>query len=98
MKTTAEKIAVMQAYEDGKRVMCQSDIGPAFGLDLDTNPGWNWDKNDYWVKPDPAEVWVNMYRSSNPVLHTEEENSKRTFCGSIDAGDRCAVHFREVIE
>ena len=51
MKTTVEKIAVMQAYVDGKEIECRSDDCPAW--DKTASPLWNWYKTDYRIKPEP---------------------------------------------
>lgn len=93
MKTTAEKIAVMQAFEDGKVVMCRP-----FGLaayHLGKEPSWNWGKYDYWVKPEPAEVWVNIYDDGDYKVYTSESEADTRF-SEICPG-RCAVHLREVM-
>lgn len=49
MKTTEEKIEIMQAYEDGKEIECE--INSAW-YDV-TNPNWNWDICDYRIKEEP---------------------------------------------
>lgn len=59
MKTTAEKIAVMQAYVDGKQIEIASDeVGsgrwyawPVFC----SSPEWNWEQNDYRIYEEPKE-------------------------------------------
>lgn len=59
MKTTAEKIAVMQAYEDGKTIAIISTSGgdsmEFSKADLFNGPLWDWVRNDYRIaepKPD----------------------------------------------
>ena len=53
---TKEKIAVMQAYEDGK--VCQirtrnvEDEWSDFQKNAQTNTGWNWERYDYRIKPE----------------------------------------------
>lgn len=52
---TKEKIEVMQAYEDGKPIEWKR---PGFGdwmaLTPSRNPNWNWSKETYRIKPEPA--------------------------------------------
>ena len=49
MKTTAEMIAVMQAYEDGKEIEYSNRDYPTWNK---TKPVWDWHRNDYRVKPE----------------------------------------------
>lgn len=57
--TTQQKVDVMLAYIDGKDVQCRSNkepIGPEIWLDYPRafgEPGWNWSRDVYRVKPDP---------------------------------------------
>ena len=54
MKTIEEKIAVMQAFADGKeielRLLTDSEYYDC------KNPGWNWGNYDYRVKPEPEYI------------------------------------------
>lgn len=54
MKTTAEKIAVMQAYEDGKEIEYSYKDCPAWKRA--TTPTWNWSTTDFRVKPEPEYI------------------------------------------
>jgi len=49
---TAEKIVVMQAFEDGKEIeyFCDESTSP---WRVTNNPEWCWDSCDYRIKPDP---------------------------------------------
>ena len=51
--TTAGKIAVMQAFEDGRRVEISGTSLVNWGLDL--SPDWDWDKCTYRTKPQTVE-------------------------------------------
>lgn len=60
MKTTREKIGVMEAFEQGEEIEIRS-----LTLKFDCaqwsrcpDPGWNWVEADYRIKPKPREVWV----------------------------------------
>ena len=46
MKTTAEKIAVMQAFADGKRIIMKN-IRLQTPIICDEEPEWNWADFDY---------------------------------------------------
>lgn len=49
--STAEKIAVMQAYEEGKQIQC---LYEEIWKDMDKEPVWNWGLVEYRVKPEPC--------------------------------------------
>jgi len=58
MKTLEEKIAVMQAFADGKKIEFLNVNGewtPA------SKPTWDWGTYDYRVKHEPRVIWVNEY-------------------------------------
>lgn len=54
MKTTAEMIAVMQAYEDGKEIEFYHNGYSKWRKSPD--PTWDWYRNDYRVKPEPEYI------------------------------------------
>jgi hypothetical protein len=59
MKTLQEKIAVMQAFADGKKIeICDSGVSNWRGS---INPTWNWDLCNYRVKHDPVVVEHEFY-------------------------------------
>jgi hypothetical protein len=56
MKTTKEKIEVMQAFERGEDVQVKHGQGQGYEWEelprvLDSEPIWAWSGNDYRVKP-----------------------------------------------
>mgnify|MGYP000892555230 CR=1 FL=1 len=57
MKTTAEKIAIMQASVEGKTIECE-DCGAWFVSPI---PKWDWRNYDYRIKRVPLTVWVIEY-------------------------------------
>lgn len=64
-KTTAEKIAVMQAYEDGKTIVVSVRSGnyPTEFKKSETHADaiWNWQSYDYAVKQEPDSIdWGNV--------------------------------------
>ena len=55
MSTTAEKIVIMQAYDDGKVITWPytrtgEDMDTA-QIDTDGELNWDWDSNDYKIAP-----------------------------------------------
>jgi len=63
--TTAEKIKVMQAFEDGRdiRFVIQGGgCGVISKCRQGDNPGWNWEEITYTiVTPSPPPLYVNVY-------------------------------------
>ena len=53
MKTAAEKIAVMQAYERGEKI----ELFNGVWVDC-CEPVWNWDACNYRIAPKPLECLV----------------------------------------
>ena len=51
MSTTKEKIAVMQAAEEGKTIQIRFGNKKEW-VDLYTTPGWDWVRCEYRVKPE----------------------------------------------
>lgn len=62
MKTLADKIAVMQAFESGKKVRCRGrhETDPNSWVPCPT-PTWDWYHHDYEVVPEPVEFWSSVY-------------------------------------
>ncbi len=74
MKTTKEKIAVMQAHEDGK------EIRMALLADLDHwtasfNPTWDWPKIDYEVEPEPMVIYKIRIKDKQTLLSSQHYSS-----------------------
>lgn len=67
------KIAVMQAYEDGAAIDYR--MSAKDGWSPVTIPGWNWGEFDYRVTPIKKTVWINLYQDSPSMAHTH--NSKQ---------------------
>lgn len=53
MTTTAEKIAVMQAFERGDKVEFRTISG---GWAIHEDPSWNWSNTEYRVAPKPIDL------------------------------------------
>jgi hypothetical protein len=95
MKTTKEKMEVMQAFLDGKLLQRQSvDCPTGRWHRVGTEPAWNWFGIDYRVKPEPKVIWVNEYKSEFDVIrHSKEEAEEDAGSAAI----RVAVKYREVL-
>lgn len=74
MTTTAEKIAVMQAFEDGKEIE-HSANGVFWGQSQ--TPTWNWEALHYRIKPEPLAAWANLYPSGRMYTYSTKEGAER---------------------
>ena len=74
MKTLKEKIEVMQAALDEKEIEVlryDSDIWI-----ICYKPSFNWDINDYRIKPEPLEGWFNIYKDKAIGLYETKEEAE----------------------
>jgi len=62
MSTTKEKIAIMQAFEDGKVIQFRLK-GLAY-WDIVEKPAWNWDAFAFRIKPEPKKAMMQMWQNS----------------------------------
>jgi len=92
MKTTAEKIAVMQAYEDGKTIQVSmrgfaSGVTPCeLSKKSVKNPLWDWETYDYNIKKEPRTFYVNEYKDGSfGAAHSSADRAAiilaNTYCG-----------------
>lgn len=72
--TTAEKIAIMQAFEDGEEVQRYSKHYKEWVLEI--LPLWNWCQSDYRIKPQPKVIWVNEYEDGDNYGYDTLEGAK----------------------
>jgi len=94
MSTTAEKIAVMQAYDRGERVQMQTAgaDGPWFDIDISL---WNWRDCDYRIIPRKVECWAVIDRSGHFIdAYLTKEHAMTCSHGK----DRRVIKMREVTE
>lgn len=89
--TTAGKAAVMQAKADNPKLVVQvrqrQVVDPNW-YDLTGTPKWNWEWNDYRMKPaEPLRCWINVWHAPHvdkPMtgkVHTSREEAERTGIG-----------------
>jgi len=94
MKTTAEKIAVMQASLDGAEIQVNRSSTP----DIWGNTSylaWDWSTCDYRIKPQPQRLWVNEHKSGRAICHTSESIARD--CAGPEHS-RVAVEYVEVTD
>lgn len=100
MTTTAEKIKVMQAFENGECIQqkfkSESDIcwRGDWCKSSDSEPNWDWQALDYRVKPKPREIWVNEYEDGRHLAYNTKLDA-RDFVREDDV-IRKSVKYREV--
>ena len=92
MKTTAEMIEVMQAFDRGEKIECSSLTGNDFGAAV-IAPVWNWLEFDYRVVRKPAECWVWVFPSGRCGATFESEDQARRVASGNEGR---AVLMREV--
>jgi hypothetical protein len=64
MRTTKEKIAIMQAFEDGKPIEMKNASSAQWStlsMGKSADPIWNWGSCDYRIKQEPKVVYINYY-------------------------------------
>lgn len=63
--TTKEKIAVMQAYDDGKYVQVKTTDGMWIDAPV---PNWNWMACEYRIKPEVPKPTYTQYKSTDEMI------------------------------
>jgi len=91
--TTVEKIKVMQAWLEGKKIRYRSREGIWMLL----NPAplehcWNWEVFEYSLVPEPREIWVNL----RPKIGYGAAHITEASALAAGHGAEC-ICFREVI-
>jgi len=83
--TTEGKIAVMQAYIEGKKIEGRPKDAEAFGNAI---PLWNWAEFDYRVKPEPKYVPYDSVMEVDRDKWITPKNDTVLFrIGSLDTKD-----------
>ena len=90
---TKEKIAVMQAFEDGRAIF-ERPLFHGGVWKRCVNPAWNWVSREYMAKEEPREIWVNVCDNGDCMqIHNSEFDAK----GCISEGGK-TLKFREVMD
>jgi len=71
MKTTKEKIEVMQAYVDSKQI--QVWLSTTGWTDIVREPCWEWSDCDYRIKPEPKPPTYRPYESVEEMVEDFEK-------------------------
>lgn len=82
-------LPLVQALADGKTIQIKTVAGWYDNED----PTFTYIYDQYRIKPEPLECWVNVYPSCG-VAYQSEQKAKEN---AIDDCKRVAVHMREVI-
>ena len=87
MKTTVEKIAVMQAHEDGFKIKAIPRSGGELGT-IVLSPTWNWLDFDYDViePPTGSDIVRELLKGGKPVLCGISNESQEHADNGLDAG------------
>ena len=72
--TEQEIIKVVQGFLDGKQI--QSKLKIHYSWNDNPNPRWNFATNDYRIKPEPREWWVNINDKGMPYTWAKAEYGK----------------------
>lgn len=92
--TPDQIIEVVTAFKNGKKIESKfKDYSEAVWNDA-PNPYWDFSDKDYRVKPEPMELWVNVYDDGFGLGYANEVSALNR-AGTYFA--RKAVLFREVI-
>lgn len=84
MKTTAEKIAVMQAHEDGREIEYQPHHGAAW-VAIEFTPSWDWLSSDYRVaEPKPDSIDWSQVPDSYRFMARNENGTSALFKAEPD--------------
>jgi len=89
-----EKIAVMRAYKDGKKIEV-AVWGKQDTWQVVDEPQWNFWGDTYRVAKEPREYWMTMFHSMDnpcPTAFKSEEDARK----SAGLG-RIVVHMKEVL-
>ena len=95
-----EKIAVMQAYADGKRVeACGVGFGERDWYSFNEGIGvWNWDKFIFSIKPVPVSVFINKaIGASQKQMYSSKDSAAAARWGMATQWEWEGKEFKEVL-
>ena len=77
---TKEKIEVMEAFESGKPIQISDRFSGGWGdWTSDLAPAWNWEDNDYRVKPEPETFWIIKFRDNSLMAFADQKRASEVF-------------------
>ena len=95
MKDLKEKIEVMQAALDGEEIEYNHN-GRGWEKPNIERLVWDWQKNDYRIKPEPMEFW--MVISDTYGFQTKEKAEEALKLSFLSDKENRVAKMREVIE
>lgn len=98
MTSTEDKIAVMQAYVEGKKIQSRC----CFPKEIDNwedccDPVWNWGQFDYRIKPEPRRFWIRRW-GDNSMSAYESEKGARNGLTEIKRSKEEIFEVEEIVE
>ena len=96
MKTLKERTEIQQAYLDGASIEYNDVRNDESWSCCYGEPSFVWVNYDYRIKPEPMEIWVNIYGDGSHAGYNEKDRAK-TLALREDV-KRVAVKFIEVID
>ena len=94
--TIEGKIAVMQAFADGKKIEVRWRHGAKGSPCATSHPGWNWADYDYRIKHEPEVLYKHPF--SHSVYTKEQKNNLDNIRRDQGCSPHTWVKFVEVIE
>ena len=94
IEETVKSIEVMQAYVGGQplQMRLRHTCGGGNWTDVGI-PSWDWVSNEYRVKPEPMEFWVNVHPDGTKRLYETPAGAM------VNAAQKVrTLHVREVVK
>lgn len=98
-----EQIAVMQGFADGKEIQYELKDSPRWHTPISKSfaPVWNWQENDYRIKPEPPvkEIKWGIYSETNKTIYCElflQKGYAERQCKEWNAIAKCENAYRVV--
>ncbi len=74
--TTKEKIAVMQAWLDGKSIQVKSIASDEVWYDVEKEPSWDWLIREYRIKPTSIPATQEELKDIESVIFLKDKKDK----------------------
>ncbi len=91
------RIAVMQAYRDGRKIQARLLSYGMDWVDLNEAPAWGWQASDYRIAPEPRkerEFWIVQYQDNSTYGNGNKVIKLATFTDSHNA----ATFSRQIVD
>ena len=93
-------IPIMEAYKAGKAIQFRDINDPTHHWEDVEHPSWNFNEIAYRVKPEPKELFVNLFDDGSVTAHNthaEAVESYNTGCNKTWSTN-VGVKFRQVVD